>query len=45
MAMVQNYFYVMVVIKGINEEDISVLPQRLRKIIPKHIENRLNSLR
>lgn len=37
------YFYVMVVTKGINEEDINVLPQRLRKIIPKSLKNKLSN--
>jgi stage V sporulation protein B len=35
------YFYMMVVIKGIGEEDMNALPRRLRKLIPRHLRNRL----
>lgn len=37
------YFYLLVVIKGINKEDMSILPQRLVKVIPRHIKNKLLS--
>lgn len=40
-AGVYVYFYVMIVIKGINEEDMNVLPQRFRKVIPRHLKNKL----
>jgi stage V sporulation protein B len=35
------YFYMMVIIKGISEEDMNALPQRLRKLIPGHLRNKL----
>lgn len=35
------YFYIMVIIKGITEDDMNIIPRRLRKIIPKHIRKKL----
>jgi stage V sporulation protein B len=40
-AGVYVYFYIMVVIKGITKEDMDALPQKLRKVIPKHLRNKL----
>lgn len=35
------YFYMMASIKGITAEDMNALPQKFRKIIPKHLRSKL----